>query len=196
MSSKGLPASEVRRLRRCLKAQGLLHRSYWQMAPGSRERHGCRTSRAFDDSLLMASGLYLPEDHPECGQCQASLSIPSIKFLMGAPELYAASFQLRRSGPVRARRLPHRLLDRRIHQGDSGQQEPTLLPLSGPLGHPHAAAGHSREDYEAVGDIRPHRKRVYAAHGSRPRPQREDAFWTPWRQKGLADNTMVVIHQR
>ena len=66
---KGLPTSEVT-IAEVLKEQGYYtaHIGKWHLG---RENGMLPNQQGFDDSLLMASGLYLEEDDAECGQCQA-----------------------------------------------------------------------------------------------------------------------------
>ena len=49
---------------------------------------------------------------------------------------------------------------------------------------PHTPLQATREDYEAVGDIKPHRKRVYAGM-IRAVDRSVSASWTRWKQRAL-----------
>ena len=60
--------------------------------------------QGFDDSLLMASGLYLPEDDPNVVNAKLSFD-PIDQFLWAALD-FANSFNSGDAGQIQARRLP------------------------------------------------------------------------------------------
>ena len=184
---KGLPASEVT-IAETLKARGYYtaHIGKWHLG---RDHGMAPHQQGFDDSLLMASGLYLPEDDPNV--VNAKLSFDPIDQFLWARLNYANSFN---TGDHN-RFLPDGYItdywtDESIKVIKANKHQPFFLYLA----HwgPHTPLQATREDYEAVGDIQPHRKRVYAAmiHAV----DRSVARITQaLEDEGLTDNTLVVF---
>jgi uncharacterized sulfatase len=127
----GMPASEIT-IAELLKEQGYhtAHIGKWHLG---RTNGMAPEDQGFDESLLMASGLYLPEDHPDAVNARPDRPLPVARL-----ELRGV---LQRRRVVRARGLPHGLLHGRGRQGDRCEQGPAVLPLPGPLGAPHPAPG-------------------------------------------------------
>ncbi|MBT8149106.1 MAG: sulfatase-like hydrolase/transferase, partial [Pseudomonadales bacterium] len=155
---KGLPAAEVT-IAEMLKAKGYYtaHIGKWHLG---RTNGMAPHQQGFDDSLLMASGLYLPEDDPNV--VNAKLDFDPIDKFLWAGLNYAASFN---SGDE-DRFEPGGYLtdywtDESIKVIEANKNQPFFLYLAHWGVHTPLQA--TREDYEAVGDIVPHRKRVYAA---------------------------------
>ena len=131
----GVPASEIT-LAELLEPAGYhsVHIGKWHLGrSGGMAPH----DQGFDESLLMASGLYLPEDHPDV--VNSKQDFDGIDRFLWRAMHFSASFNGR--SRVRAGRLPDRLLHRPgrpRHRGEPGQ---ALLPLPRALGRAHAAAG-------------------------------------------------------
>lgn len=114
--------------------------------------------QGFAESLLMASGLYLPEDDPDVVNAKQDFD-PIDRFLWAAMS-YAASF----NGSPRfepARYLTDYYTDQAVEVIEANKDRPFFLYLA----HwaPHTPLQASREDYEALSQIEDHRERVYAS---------------------------------
>ena len=145
--------------------------------------------QGFDQSLLMASALYLPEDDPNV--VNAKLDFDPIDQFLWARLNFANSFN---SGDE-DRFEPGGYLtdywtDESINIINANKHRPFFLLL----GHwgVHTPLQATREDYEAVGDIQPHRKRVYAAM-IRALDRSVGRMNEALEAAGLADNTLVVF---
>ena len=184
---KGLPASEVT-IAEVLKDKGYYtaHIGKWHLG---RANGMAPHQQGFDDSLLMASGLYLPEDDPDV--VNARLPFDPIDQFLWARLTYANSFN---SGD-QDRFKPGGYLtdywtDESIKVIKANRNRPFFLYLAHWGTHTPLQA--TREDYEAVGDIKPHRQRVYAAM-VRALDRSVERIMETLEAEGLADNTMVVF---
>ena len=184
---QGLPASETT-IAEVLKQKGYYtaHIGKWHLG---RAKGMLPHQQGFDDSLLMASGLYLPEDDPEV--VNARLPFDPIDQFLWARLNFANSFN---SGD-QDRFKPGGYLtdywtDESIKVIQANKNRPFFLYLAHWGTHTPLQA--TREDYEAVGDIRPHRKRVYAAM-VRALDRSVGRILDTLEAEGLADNTMVVF---
>jgi uncharacterized sulfatase len=137
----------------------------------------------------MASALYLPEDDPNV--VNAKLDFDPIDQFLWARLNFANSFN---SGDE-DRFEPGGYLtdywtDESINIINANKHRPFFLLL----GHwgVHTPLQATREDYEAVGDIQPHRKRVYAAM-IRALDRSVGRINEALEAAGLADNTLVVF---
>lgn len=184
---QGLPPEEVT-LAEVLQADGYhtVHIGKWHLG---RNLGMAPHEQGFDESLLMASGLYLPEDHPEV--VNARLPFDPIDQFLWASMTYAASFN---SGDE-DRFEPGGYLtdywtDEAIRAIDANQNRPFFLYLA----HwgVHSPLQATREDFEAVGDIKPHRLRVYAAM-VRALDRSVGRVVAALEARGLSDNTIVVF---
>jgi uncharacterized sulfatase len=184
---KGLPASEVT-IAEVLQDKGYYtaHIGKWHLG---RANGMAPHQQGFDDSLLMASALYLPEDDPNV--VNAKLSFDPIDKFLWARLTYANSFN---SGD-QDRFKPGGYLtdywtDESIKVIKANKNRPFFLYLAHWGTHTPLQA--TREDYEAVGDIKPHRKRVYAAM-VRALDRSVERIMDTLEAEGLADNTIVVF---
>lgn len=184
---KGLPASEVT-IAEILKDKGYYtaHIGKWHLG---RENGMAPHQQGFDDSLLMASGLYLPEDDP--GVVNAKLSFDPIDQFLWAGMDYASTFN---SGDADRFRPGGYLTDYWTNESIKVIQANKNRPFFLYLAHwgTHTPLQATREDYEAVGDIKPHRKRVYAAM-IRALDRSVERIMDTLEEEGLADNTIVVF---
>ncbi|HCS26551.1 MAG TPA: sulfatase, partial [Spongiibacteraceae bacterium] len=145
--------------------------------------------QGFDDSLLMASGLFLPENDPNV--VNARLSFDPIDQFLWAKMDYAASFN--NGGDERFRPkgyLTDYWTDESIKFIRANRHQPFFLYLAHWATHTPLQA--TREDYEAVGDIKPHRLRVYAAM-VRALDRSVARITETLEAEGLADNTIIVF---
>ena len=184
---KGLPASEFT-IAELLKDKGYYtaHIGKWHLG---RANGMAPHQQGFDDSLLMASGLYLPEDDPDV--VNAKLSFDPIDQFLWARLNFANSFN---SGD-QDRFKPGGYLtdywtDESIKVIRANKNRPFFLYLAHWGTHTPLQA--TREDYEAVGDIKPHRQRVYAAM-VRALDRSVERIMEALEAEGLADNTVVVF---
>jgi uncharacterized sulfatase len=184
---KGLPPSEVT-VAEVLKEKGYYtaHIGKWHLG---RTNGMAPHQQGFDDSLLMASGLYLPEDDPNVVNARLSFD-PIDKFLWAALN-YANSFNTGDEDRFRpGGYLTDYWTDESIRVIKANRNRPFFLYLAHWGTHTPLQA--TREDYEAVGDIKPHRKRVYAAM-VRALDRSVGRIMDTLEAEGLADNTVVVF---
>ena len=184
---KGLPAQEVT-IAEMLKAEGYYtaHIGKWHLG---RDNGMAPHQQGFEDSLLMASGLYLPEDDPNV--VNVKLPFDPIDNFLWAGMTYAASYN---SGDA-DRFLPRGYLtdfwtDESVKVIKNNKHRPFFLYLA----HwgPHTPLQATRADYEAVGDIEPHRKRVYAAM-IRAVDRSVGRIMETLEAEGMAENTIVMF---
>lgn len=185
--NQGLPSSEIT-IAELLKSHGYYtaHIGKWHLG---RNEESSPTNQGFDDSLFMASGLYLPENDAEV--VNAKLDFDPIDKFLWARLGYAASFN--NSGSQRFKPggyLTDYWTDEAINVIRANKNRPFFLYLA----HwgPHTPLQAKREDYEAVGEIKPHRLRVYAAM-VRAIDRSVGRINQTLRDEGLEENTIVVF---
>lgn len=184
---QGLPSSEVT-IAEVLRDRGYhtAHIGKWHLGRGE---GFTPNDQGFDESLLMASGLYLPEDDP--GVVNAKLDFDPIDQFLWARFDYAAAFN--NGGDERFRPggyLTDYWTDESINVIKANRNQPFFLYLAHWGVHTPMQA--TREDYEAVGDIQPHRLRVYAAM-IRALDRSVGRIMAALEAEGLADNTLVIF---
>ena len=153
---QGLPGEEVT-VAELLKQSGYhtIHIGKWHLGRSETSRP---TAQGFDESLLMASGLYLPEDDP--GVVNAKLDFDPIDKFLWPRMQYAASFN-NSDWFEPGGYLTNYWTDEAKKVIEANRNRPFFLYLAHWGVHTPLQA--TREDYEAVGDIQPERLRVYAA---------------------------------
>lgn len=184
---QGLPSSEVT-IAEILKAQGYYtaHIGKWHLG---RSEGFKPNDQGFDDSLLMASGLFLPEDDPNV--VNAKLDFDPIDQFLWASMSYSAAFN--NGGDDRFKPggyLTDYYTDEAISVIKGNKNRPFFLYLAHWGIHTPLQA--TRADYEAVGNIKPHRLRVYAAM-VRALDRSIGRINKTLMEEGLADNTIVVF---
>lgn len=184
---QGLPAEEVT-IAETLRDRGYqtFHIGKWHLG---RQNGMAPHEQGFDQSLLMASGLFLPEDDPNV--VNAKLDFDPIDQFLWARLVYANSFN---SGD-QDRFEPGGYLtdywtDESIKIIEANKNRPFFLYLAHWGVHTPLQA--TREDYEAVGDIQPHRLRVYAAM-IRALDRSVGRINAALEEAGLAENTIVLF---
>ncbi|MFK8021943.1 MAG: sulfatase [Pseudomonadales bacterium] len=184
---QGLPGVEVT-VAEMLKDNGYYtaHIGKWHLG-GNDEMSP--NAQGFDDSLLMSSGLYLPEDDPNV--VNAKLDFDPIDRFLWARLSYANSF----NNPGDERFKPARYLtdywtDESIKIIKANRNRPFFLYLAHWGVHTPLQA--TREDYDAVGDIKPHRLRVYAAM-TRALDRSVGRIVATLEEQGLAENTVIMF---
>lgn len=184
---QGLPSSEIT-LAEVLKEQGYYtaHIGKWHLGnDGDMGPH----KQGFDDSLLMTNGLYLPENDPNV--VNAKLPFDPIDQFGWAALAFSNSFNSGSADQFKpARYMTDYWTDESVKVIQANKHRPFFLYLA----HwgPHTPLQATREDYEAVGDIKPHRKRVYAAM-VRAVDRSVSRIQETLEQEGLADNTIVAF---
>jgi uncharacterized sulfatase len=184
---QGLPSEEVT-VAEMLRDKGYqtAHIGKWHLG---RENGMAPHEQGFNQSLLMASGLYLPEDDPNV--VNAKLDFDPIDPFLWARMTYANSFNSGNDDWFEPRGyLTDYWTDEAINVIKANKNRPFFLYLA----HwgPHTPLQATREDYEAVGDIKPHRLRVYAAM-IRALDRSVGRINAALEEEGLADNTVVVF---
>lgn len=184
---QGLPAEEVT-LAESLQSRGYhtVHIGKWHLG---RKLGMAAHEQGFEESLLMASGLYLPEEHPDV--VNARLAFDPIDQFLWSALTYANSYN---SGDE-DRFEPGGYLtdywtDESIKVIKANRHRPFFLYLAHWGIHTPLQA--TRADYEAVGDIQPHRLRVYAAM-TRALDRSVGRVMAALEEQGLADNTIVIF---
>lgn len=184
---KGLPGSEIT-IAEVLKGRGYhtVHIGKWHLGRGP---EFTPNAQGFDESLFMASGMHLPEDDPNV--VNAKLDFDPIDKFEWAKMQYAASFN--NSGDDRfkpAGYLSDYWTDESIKVIKANKNRPFFLYLAHWGVHTPLQA--TREDYEAVGDIKPHRLRVYAAM-VRAMDRSVGRIVESLEAEGLSENTIILF---
>ena len=184
---KGLPSEEIT-IAETLKDSGYYtaHIGKWHLGRGNGM---LPHEQGFDDSLLMASALYLPENDPNVVNAKIPFD-PIDKFLWKALT-YANSFNSGDDDRFKPKGyLTDYWTDESINVIKANKNRPFFLYLA----HwgPHTPLQATRDDYNAVGDIKPHRKRVYAAM-VRAIDRSVGRVLDALDQEGLAENTLVMF---
>ncbi|MGF1456988.1 MAG: sulfatase [Alphaproteobacteria bacterium] len=187
----GLPSEEVT-IAEVLKASGYhtVHIGKWHLGRSERFR---AVSQGFDESLLMASGLYLPIDDPDAVNSRQDFDIID-KFLWGRMQ-FAADFDRAGETPADEYFEPGGYItdywtDEALDVIEANRNRPFFLYLAHWGVHTPLQA--TRADYDAVGDIKPHRLRVYAAmvHAL---DRSVGRVMDKLEEEGLAKNTIIVF---
>lgn len=182
---QGLPGEEVT-IAEVLKARGYhtVHIGKWHLGT---ENGMHPVDQGFNESLHMDSGLHLPKDDPDVVNAEVDFD-PIDRFLWAAMR-YATSYNAGGSFAPGGY-LADYWTDQSLAVIEANRNRPFFLYLAHWGVHTPLQA--TREDYEAVGDIGPHRLRVYAAM-VRSLDRSVGRVMAKLEEEGLADNTMVVI---
>ncbi len=184
-ADQGLPTSEVT-IAEVLKTSDYhtVHIGKWHL--GSSDKfHPNR--QGFDESLNLDGMLHLPEDHPEAINARIDFD-PIDHFLWAAAHFVTSYNNGERFAP--GGYLADYWTDESIKVIEANRNRPFFLYLA----HwgVHSPLQATRADYDAVGDIRPHRLRVYAAM-IRALDRSVGRIMAKLEAEGLARNTLVVI---
>ena len=182
---QGLPASEIT-IAEVLRDRGYhtVHIGKWHLGGG--DEMGAH-AQGFNESLLMRSGLFLPEDDP--GVVNAKLDFDPIDQFLWAAMQYAASFN--GGEPFEpGGYLTDWWTDESLKVIENNKNRPFFLYLAHWGVHTPLQA--TKEDYEAVGNIQPHRRRVYAAM-IRSLDRSVGRVVDKLEEEGLAENTIVIL---
>lgn len=181
----GMPASEIT-LAELLKQADYhtVHIGKWHL--GGKNGMAAH-EQGFDESLLMASGLYLPVDDPGVVNSKQDFD-PIDRFLWRAMQ-YAASFN--GGAPFApASYLTDYYTDQAVQVIEANRDRPFFLYLA----HwaPHSPLQATREDYDALSQIPDHRLRVYAAM-IRALDRGVGRVLDALRANGLEENTLIFF---
>ena len=181
----GMPASEIT-IAELLRERGYhtAHIGKWHLGRAKgMEAH----QQGFEESLLMANGLYLPEDDPQVVNSKQDFDFVD-RFLWASMN-FAASFN---DGDVFAPDgyITDYYTEQAVEVIEANKDRPFFLYLA----HwaPHTPLQATREDYAALSHIESHRERVYAAmirSLDRGVGQVLDAL----KANGLEENTLVMF---
>ena len=183
--AQGLPTEEVT-VAEVLKEQGYhtVHIGKWHLG---RENGSAPNDQGFDESLILDGLLYDHEDSPNV--VNAELPFDPIDKVLWARGGFGNSFN---GGEVfePGRYLTDYWTDQAVKVIEANQNRPFFLYYA----HwgPHTPLQASREDFEAVGDIEPHRLRVYAGM-IRSVDRSVGRILAKLEETGLTENTLIVF---
>ena len=181
----GMPASEIT-IAELLKEQDYhtVHIGKWHLG---RVNGMAPEDQGFDESLLMASGLYLPKDDPGVVNAMQDFD-PIDKFLWRAMR-FAATFN-GSSAFEPAKYLTDYYTEEAVKVIEKNKDRPFFLYLA----HwaPHTPLQATQADYDALSHIELHRERVYAAM-IRALDRGVGRVLDALRANGLEDNTLVIF---
>ena len=181
----GVPATEIT-LAEVLEPAGYhnVHIGKWHLGrSGGMAPH----DQGFDESLLMRSGLYLPENHPDVVNSKQDFDGID-RFLWRAMQ-FSASFN---GGPEfePGGYLTDYYTDQAVRVIEANRERPFFLYLAHWAVHTPLQA--LKADYDALSHIEQHRLRVYAAM-VRSLDRSVGRVLTALRENGLEDNTLVFF---
>ncbi|MEM6709658.1 MAG: sulfatase-like hydrolase/transferase [Pseudomonadota bacterium] len=181
----GMPASEIT-LAEVLADAGYhtAHIGKWHLG---RANGMAPHDQGFKESLLMESGLYLPEDHPDV--VNSKQDFDRIDRFLWAAMAYAASFNGGAAFEPETY-LTDYYTDNAVEVIKANKDRPFFLYLA----HwaPHTPLQAKREDYDALDHIELHRERVYAAM-IRALDRGVGAVMAALEEHGIDDNTLVLF---
>ena len=182
---QGLPPEEVT-VAEVLKARGYhtVHIGKWHLGNAPRF---LPNAQGFDESLNMDGMLHLPEDDPQA--VNAHVDFDPIDRFLWASAHYATSYN---GGEKFAPGgyLADYWTDQSLKVIEANRNRPFFLYLA--QWGVHSPLQATKADYDAVGDIGPHRLRVYGAM-IRALDRSVGRIMAKLEAEGLADNTLVVI---
>ncbi len=185
----GLPASEI------TIAELLQKRGYYTALIGKWHLGSvgdmAPIKQGFDNSLELAGGLYLPENHPEV--VNAKVSGDPIDNMVWATGRYAVRFKPIANGDEEFQPkgyVTDYYTDEAIKVIENNRHRPFFLYLAHWGIHNPLQA--SREDYDALSHIKDHRLRVYSAM-IRAVDRSVARVTQSLADNGLAENTLVIF---
>lgn len=182
---QGLPGSEVT-IAELLKAKGYhtVHIGKWHLG---RNEESNPNAQGFDESLLMHGGLFLEEEDPNV--VNAKLDFDPIDRFLWASQQYAATFNM--GEPYKpGGYLTDWWTEESLKVIEANKNRPFFLYLAHWGVHTPLQA--TKDDFDAVGDITPHRLRVYAAM-VRSLDRSVGQLVQKLEEEGLTHNTIIVL---
>jgi arylsulfatase A-like enzyme len=183
--NKGLPGSEIT-IAELLKQQDYhtVHIGKWHLGNSPQF---LPNAQGFDESLLMHSGLYLPEDDPNV--VNAKLDFDPIDKTLWAAMSFAASYNGGKPFEPGGY-LTDWWTDETLRVIEANRNRPFFLHLA----HwaPHTPLQATKADFDAVGEFGTHRERVYAAM-IRAVDRSIGRVMDKLEAEGMADNTIVIL---
>lgn len=183
--NKGLPTEEVT-IAEVLKEKGYhtVHIGKWHMGISAGM---APNDQGFDESLSMNGPLFMEEDDPNV--VNAKLDFDPIDKFLWARGRYSSTFN--GGAPFEpGGYVTDYWTDESLKVIEANKNRPFFLYLAHWGVHTPLQA--TKEDYEAVGDIKPHRLRVYAAM-VRSLDRSVRRIEEKLKQEGLAENTMIIF---
>jgi uncharacterized sulfatase len=181
----GMPASEISLAELLQQADyHTVHIGKWHLG---RTQGMAPHEQGFDESLLMASGLYLPKDDPDVVNSMQDFD-PIDRFLWRALR-FAASFNGGETFEPGGY-LTDYYTDEAVKVIEANRERPFFLYLA----HwaPHTPLQATRADYEALSHIEDHTLRVYAAM-IRALDRGVGRVLAALEENGLSENTLVFF---
>ena len=184
-ADQGLPPQEVT-IAEVLKAKGYhtVHIGKWHLGNAPKF---LPNAQGFDESLNMDGMLHLPEDSPQVVNAHVDFD-PIDRFLWASAHFVTSYNGGAKFAP--GGYLADYWTDQSLAVIEANRNRPFFLYLA----HwgVHSPLQATRADYEAVGDIGPHRLRVYGAM-IRALDRSVGRIMAKLEEAGLAKNTLVVI---
>lgn len=184
-AQQGLPGSEIT-IAELLKDAGYhtMHIGKWHLG-NTKEFHPL--SQGFDESVMMESGLYLPENDPQA--VNAKLPFDPIDQFLWARMQYATSYNGGTWFEPKGY-LTDFYTDEAIKAIEANRNRPFFLYLA--QWGVHTPLQASKADYDALPQIKDHRLRVYAAM-VRALDRSVGRVLKTLEENGLRENTIVVF---
>jgi len=184
---KGMPTEEIT-IAETLKQDGYhtVHIGKWHLG---RKNGMAPRDQGFDESLLMFSGMYLPEDDPNVVNAKLDYSAGD-RFLWKGLR-YAASFNNAVGDAFEpGGYLTDYYTDEAVKVIEANKNRPFFLYLA----HwaPHIPLQATKADYNALSHIKDHRLRVYAAM-IRALDRGVGRVMEALKANGIDDNTLVIF---
>ncbi|MEX1152935.1 sulfatase-like hydrolase/transferase [Parvibaculum sp.] len=184
-AEQGLPGSEIT-LAEALKPQGYhnIHIGKWHLGNSPEFRPN---AQGFDESVMLESGLFLPEDSPDV--VNAKLPFDPIDQFLWARMNYATSYNASEWFEPKGY-LTDYYTDEAVKAIEANRNRPFFLYLAHWGVHTPLQA--SKEDYDALSMIEDERLRVYAAM-IRALDRSVGRVLAALKENGLDDNTLVIF---
>lgn len=184
-AEQGLPGSEIT-LAEALKPRGYhnIHIGKWHLGNSEEFRPN---AQGFDETVMMESGLFLPEDSPDV--VNAKLPFDPIDQFLWARMRYATSYNASEWFEPKGY-LTDYYTDEAVKAIEANRNRPFFLYLAHWAVHTPLQA--SKEDYDALSMIEDERLRVYAAM-IRALDRSVGRVLQALKDNGLDDNTLVIF---